>query len=96
MSVLVLIISLAKTGLILIYKPDVGELAGHIATDKVDLQGIRARSGAPHLVNDIHQESGRGIISVGVLNVAAIGAETPFAGHLTLPTDTIVNETKPA
>jgi len=40
MSVLVLIISLAKTGLILIYELDVGELAVHIAIFKVDLVGI--------------------------------------------------------
>ena len=48
-----------SSGLVLINKLDIGELAGHIAIDKVDLQGIGTGSGASHLVHDIHQESAR-------------------------------------
>ena len=77
MSVLVSIISLAKTSLPLIYKPDIGELAVHIAIDKVDLQGIGA--GIIRVVHYIDQESGQGMESVWVLHVAAIRSPPPTA-----------------
>jgi len=77
MSVLVLIISLAKTGLILIYKPDVGELAVHITIDKVDLRGIGAE--VTLVVHDVNQESDLGMEKVGVVNVVPIGRKPKLA-----------------
>lgn len=91
MSVLVLIISLAKTGLILIYKSDVGELAVHFAIDKVDLQGIGA--GIACIVHYINQESRGGFEKVGVLDVVAIGRKPPTTvafGRL------VIDEVEPA
>jgi len=93
MSVLVLIIFLAKRDLMLINKPDVGELADYTTIHKIDLMSIGADNRSPHLVHYVYKEGSRGAKSMRVIRIAAIRGKTPLAvtsGNL------VIDEGEPA